>query len=67
MESTGSIAQLLVLVQRDRLGIDYFDRRPGLINGVTLADVRRVAKRLLDPVTLTVVVVGEPKGMASTP
>ena len=48
---------------RDHLGIDYFDRRAGLIGKVTAADVKRVGAKLLDPDKLTVVIVGDPKGM----
>jgi zinc protease len=64
MSSTAAIAGLLVLVQRDHLGIDYFDRRAGLIDRVSAEDIRRVARRLLDPEALTVMVVGDPQGMA---
>jgi len=64
MDSTTAIAALLSVVQRDHLGIDYFDRRSSLIDKVTAADVRRVAGKLLDPDKLTVVIVGDPKGMA---
>jgi zinc protease len=46
------------------LGIDYLDRRNALIEAVTLDDVNRVAKALLDPTTLTMVVVGEPEGIS---
>ena len=35
-------------MQLDNLGIDYIDRRSALIDAVTLADAKRVAKRLLD-------------------
>jgi len=66
-DSTTQIARLLVSIQYDNLGIDYIDRRKGLIDGVTLADARRVARRLLDPAKLLTVVVGEPAGMAVTP
>lgn len=66
-DSTTQIARLMVSIQYDHLGIDYIDRRKGLINGVTLADAKRVAKRLLDPAQLLTVVVGEPAGMAATP
>jgi zinc protease len=62
MDSTTAIASLLSVVQRAHLGIDYFDRRPTLINKVAAADIRRVAGKLLDPSKLTVVVVGDPKG-----
>jgi len=64
--STASTAEGLVAVQLERLGIDYFDRREALINAVTLEDARRVARRLLDPATLTAVVVGTPEGLAAT-
>ena len=61
--STGSLAGLLNIVQRNRLGIDYLDRRHVLIDKVSADDVRRVAKRLLKPDALATVVVGDPKGM----
>lgn len=60
MDSTQSIASLLISIQMDKLGIDYLDRRAGLIDAVTVDDVKRVAKRLLDPQHLTAVVVGDP-------
>lgn len=63
LSSTGAIAGILVAMQLDHLGIDYLDRRNGLIEAVTLEDVRRVARRLLDPQRLTAVVVGDPKGI----
>ncbi len=63
MDSTTAIAALLSVVQRDHLGIDYFDRRSTLIDKVSAADVKRVAGKLLDPDKLTVVIVGDPKGM----
>ena len=63
LSSTGALAGLLTVVQRDKLGLDYLDRRHHLIDAVTIADVRRVAKRLLRPDALVTVVVGDPKGM----
>lgn len=64
--STGSIASILVAMQIDRLGIDFLDRRNGYIEAVTLDDVNRIAKRLFHPDRLLMVVVGDPKGVAST-
>ena len=64
--SSGSIARMLVGIQRDNLGIEYMDRRNGLINAVSLADVNRAAKNLLQADNLTVVVVGDPKGVSSS-
>jgi zinc protease len=60
LDSTDHIAAILVDIQQNKLGIDYLDRRNALINGVTLADARRVAKALLKPDALTFVVVGAP-------
>ncbi|MGE3146996.1 MAG: M16 family metallopeptidase [Pseudorhodoplanes sp.] len=55
-DTSGKIAAQLVQIQLDELGIDYFERRNGLIDKVTLADVRRVSKRLLDGGFLVTVV-----------
>lgn len=65
--SSDRIAEMLVGLQLHNLGIDYPERRNGLIEKVTLGDVNRLARALLDPKRLTVVVVGRPKGVASTP
>jgi len=62
--NSGAIAQLLVAIQMENLGIDYIERRNKLIAGVTLDDVKRVAKKLLDPASLSFVVVGEPVGLS---
>ena len=65
-DSSRNIADMLVSIQRDGLGIDYIARRPKLIDAVTLEDAKRVARRLFDDDKLTVVVVGKPEGIAST-
>jgi zinc protease len=59
-DTSTKIAQQLVQIQLEDLGIDYIDRRNDLIEAVTLADVKRVAKRLLDG-GLLVTVVGRPQ------
>jgi len=56
--STASIAEILLAVQRDGLGLDFIDTRNSFIESVTLEDAKRVSKRLYDPEALTVVVVG---------
>jgi zinc protease len=61
--SSGSIASILAGLQLDELGIDYIDKRAAQINAVTKADIKRVSQRILTPDKLTVVVVGEPKGI----
>jgi zinc protease len=56
--SDGDIAAQLNAFQQMGLPLDYLDKRSGLINKVTLADVRRVARRLFDPAKMTIVVAG---------
>ncbi|MBC8337653.1 MAG: insulinase family protein [Alphaproteobacteria bacterium] len=65
--SSGSIAGMLVGIQMNALGIDYMDRRNSLIEAVTITDVNRVAKTLLRPDRLSIVIVGKPNGVKSTP
>ena len=59
-DTSAKIAEQLVLIQLDDLGIDYIDKRNDLVNAVTLADVKRVAKRLLEG-NMLVTVVGKPQ------
>lgn len=63
-DTSTKIANVLLRIQLDGLGIDYIDKRNGLIDAVTLADSKRVAKRLVGGGML-VTVVGRPKGLAS--
>jgi zinc protease len=63
-DTSNKIANQLVQIQVDHLGIDYIDRRNGLIEAVTAADVKRVARRLLDTPMLYAVV-GRPQGLAA--
>jgi zinc protease len=63
LDTSSKIAAMLAQLQRDHLGIDYFQKRSAMIGAVTLADARRVAKRLLGN-GLLVTVVGEPEGVA---
>lgn len=63
LTSTAAIANILVSIQLDDLGIDYLDRRNALIEKATLDDVKRVAQRLLDPAQLSWMVVGNPVGL----
>ncbi|HEV3372042.1 MAG TPA: insulinase family protein, partial [Xanthobacteraceae bacterium] len=65
LDTSAKVAGQLVQMQLDNLGIDYIDRRTGMIEAVTLADTKRVAKRLLDA-GLLVTVVGQPQGVTST-
>jgi zinc protease len=64
-DTSAKIAGQLVQIQLDKLGMDYPERRNALIDAVTLADAKRVAKRLLDAQALTVVV-GRGQGLSKT-
>lgn len=64
--SSDSIASMLVGMQLSNLGLDYLEKRNSLIEAVTLADIRRVAAKLLDSKRLVTVVVGRPEGIVST-
>jgi zinc protease len=59
-DTSTKIAEQLVQIQLDDLGIDYIDKRNGLVDTVTMADVKRAAKRLLEAGML-VTVVGKPQ------
>jgi zinc protease len=58
-DTSGKIAAQLVQIEIEDLGIDYIDKRNSLVEAVTMADVKRVAKRLLDGGML-ITVVGRP-------
>jgi zinc protease len=63
LTSNDQIANMLVSMQVDDLGIDYLERRNDYIEAVTLDDLRRVAARLYHPEDLLVIVVGDPDGL----
>ncbi len=65
LDTSTRIASQLVQIQTDNLGIDYVERRVSLIDAVTLADAKRVAKRLLAG-GLLVTIVGRPEGVTSS-
>ncbi len=64
-DSNAKIAGFLVGAQSAGLPIDYIDTRNDLVEAVTLDDISRVAKRLLRPDDLFVVVVGKPENLKS--
>ncbi len=62
-DTSVKIAQQLLAIQLDNLGIDYIDRRNGEIEAVTGDDIKRVAKRMLEHKNLVVTVAGAPEGI----
>jgi zinc protease len=65
-EGNGPIADIAVGMQMEGLPTDYITTRNDKVNAVTLEDINRVARDLLDPEALTFVVVGQPEGLEST-
>ena len=62
-DGNAQIASIMVGMQMDDLPIDYIATRNDKVNAVTLEDVNRVARRLLDPENLHFVIVGKPEGL----
>ncbi|HZP10458.1 pitrilysin family protein [Methyloceanibacter sp.] len=63
-ESSSSIANQLLAIQIEDLGIDYVNRRNQLVEAVTLDDIKRVAKRLIEADRLITTIVGKPVAVA---
>ena len=59
-DTSGKIAGQLLEIQLENLGIDYIDRRNGLVEAVTGEDIQRAAKRFLSDARLFVTLVGRP-------
>jgi zinc protease len=64
-ESSSSIANQLLWIQIEDLGIDYVHRRNALVEAVTLDDIKRVAKRLIEADRLITTIVGKPVSAAA--
>lgn len=62
-DGNGPIANILVGMQMDGLSPEYIKTRNDRINAVSLADVKRVAARILHPEALHFTVVGQPEGL----
>ena len=63
LTSTHDISGALNDMQRDDLGPDYINQRNARINALTVADVKRVAAKLLNADQLTTILVGKPKNI----
>lgn len=65
-DSNSKIASQLLAIQQDNLGIDYVNRRNGMIDAVTLDQAKAQAKRISQPDKLIVTVVGKPEGITAS-
>jgi len=66
-DTSNKIASQLIWIQIQDLGLDYIDKRNGMIEAVGLDDVKRVAKRLLKADGLIVTIVGKPPSSPKKP
>jgi zinc protease len=57
-QTNSQIGQFLVEAETYKLGYDYLESYPKRIRAVTIADVKRVAEKYIDPDHATTVVVG---------
>lgn len=60
-----AIANQLLAIQQENLGVDYIDKRNARVAAVTLADVKEQAARIINGDKLIVTVVGQPQGLAA--
>lgn len=65
-DTNSKIANELLGLMVENLGIDYINKRNPEIDAVTMADAKRVAARLLKVDDLLVTVVGRPEGLKKT-
>jgi zinc protease len=66
-DTNSKIATQLLGLMQEGFGPDYIDNRNKLIEAITIDDVKRVAKRLLDADGLIVTIVGKPEGVELAP
>lgn len=64
-DGNGRIANILVGMQLNGLTRDYINTRNAKVEAVTLEDVARVAKRVMQPEKLSFLVVGQPEGLSN--
>lgn len=61
--STMAIAANVLSLKEDNWPIDYYDQYPELIRQVSIEDVQRVARKVLQPESMVTVVVGHPPAL----
>ena len=57
-DTMGKVANFLAQAESFELGLDYIQRYPDLIGHITIADVKRVAEKYLEPDKMVTVIVG---------
>lgn len=60
LESNEGVAGALVNAERHSLGLDYYQRYPGIVAAVTKEEILRVARRFIDPDNMAIASAGPP-------
>ncbi|MEK6587383.1 MAG: pitrilysin family protein [Chloroflexota bacterium] len=58
LESNEGVAGAIVNAERHALGLDYYQRYPGMVGALTPKDILRVSKRFLDPDNMAIASAG---------
>lgn len=61
LDSNDDVADFLINMQFNQLGMDYLDKRNSLVEAVRKEDVMAMARKLLDVENMLVVMVGKPE------
>lgn len=64
-DTNAKIASQLLGIMIEGLGKDYIDKRNALVDAVTVADIKRVAQRILKNDELIVTIVGRPANLTA--
>ena len=67
LDTSSKLAGALLQYQNDRLGIDYIEKRNGIVDAVTLEDTKAVAQRIWGQGLLTVAVGRAPQAAVTPP
>ncbi len=67
LDTSSKLAGALLQYQNDKLGIDYIEKRNGIVDAVTLDDAKAVAQRIWGQGSVTVVVGRAPQAAAVPP
>jgi len=59
LDSNSRLVDFISFMQLEELGIDYIEKRDSYINSVTVEDIKRVAKEIIRPENLLMIIVGK--------
>ncbi len=62
LESNAGVAGALLNLERFQLGMDYFQRYPGLVSAVTPPEILQAARKYMDPERLVIASAGSREG-----